>query len=140
MLQPAGRPGRPPAQAPLSRQPRRGQCGVRPHHCPPPQAPWQWQDNGANYYFCADPACDIVYFGDDGSIIRKAQLRTVVGVKETADSAPLCYCFGVSRADAMSNPAIREYVVQQTRLGLCTCDTSNPAGRCCLKDFPRGPA
>lgn len=23
-------------------------------------------------------------------------------------------------------------------LGLCSCETSNPSGRCCLKDFPRG--
>lgn len=99
---------------------------------------WLWQDSGARYYFCADPGCDIVYFGDDGSVILKAQLRTRVGEKETASDAPLCYCFGVSKADALNNPAIREYVVAQTGLGLCSCDISNPSGRCCLKDFPHG--
>lgn len=99
---------------------------------------WQWQDHGARFYFCADPGCDIVYFGDDGSVIRKAQLRNTVGVKEAAPDAPVCYCFGVTRAEALSNPSIRDYVVNQTKLGLCSCDTSNPSGRCCLKDFPRG--
>lgn len=134
----------PPAQDPAA-HPRKHPCpGNRvegsavsartiAHHL---KHPWQWQDSGAHYYFCADPACDIVYFGDDGSVIRKAQLRGVVGVKESTDSAPLCYCFGVSKADARANPAIRDYVVQQTKRGLCSCDTSNPSGRCCLKDFP----
>lgn len=98
---------------------------------------WQWQERGARYYFCAEPSCDTVYFADDGSTLLKSRLRTQVGVKESAGDAPLCYCFGVSRADALNNPAIREYVVTQTRLAQCSCDTRNPSGRCCLKDFPR---
>jgi hypothetical protein len=28
-------------------------------------------------------------------------------------------------------------VMAQTKAGLCSCDTSNPSGRCCLKDFPK---
>jgi hypothetical protein len=105
------------------------------HHL---KQPWHWQDRGVQYYFCDDPACDIVYFGDDGSTIRKDQLRTAIGIKDAAPAALLCYCFGVTRADAARDPAIRNYVQQQTKLGLCTCDTRNPSGRCCLKDFPRG--
>ena len=99
---------------------------------------WQWNDNGSRYYFCADPECDIVYFGDDGSVILKSQLRTLVGVKEACGEALACYCFGVTKADALSDFGIRNFVVLQTKLGLCSCDTSNPSGRCCLKNFPRG--
>jgi hypothetical protein len=98
---------------------------------------WKWQDKGIRYFFCSDPGCDVVYFGEDDSIITKAQLRTVVGVKEAAHDTPACYCFGVSKADAINNPAIREYVMAQTKRAQCSCDVSNPSGRCCLKDFPR---
>lgn len=98
---------------------------------------WQWDGNGRRFFFCEDPDCDVVYFGDDDSVILTSQLKTEVGVKTTAEHATLCYCFGVTRADALNDPAIRNYVVAQTRLGLCSCDTSNPSGRCCLKNFPR---
>ncbi len=98
---------------------------------------WQWKDEGVRYFFCTDPVCDVVYFGDDDSIITKAQLRTTVGIKETSDDTLACYCFGVSKADAKNDPGIREYVKNQTKLAQCSCDVSNPSGRCCLIDFPR---
>jgi len=98
---------------------------------------WQWADNGRRYFFCDDPDCDVVYFADDDSVILKSQLRTKVGVKEAGDDALLCYCYGVTRNDALNNPGIRDFIVRETRLGRCACETSNPSGRCCLKDFPR---
>lgn len=98
---------------------------------------WQWRGKAQRYFFCDDPACEVVYFGDDGSVILKSQLRTAIGVKEASAEATLCYCFGVTRADALNDSGIRDFVVMQTRLGLCSCDTLNPSGRCCLKDFPR---
>lgn len=98
---------------------------------------WQWDSKGLRYYFCDSPDCDVVYFGDDGSVILKSQLRTQVGIKEPSADAMLCYCFGITQADARREPAIREFVVTQTKLGRCACDTRNPSGRCCLKDFPR---
>jgi hypothetical protein len=99
---------------------------------------WLWQDLGRRYFFCDDPDCDVVYFADDDSVILKSQLGTRVGVKEAGDDVPLCYCFGVIRADAKNDPGVRDFVVEKTRLGLCSCETSNPSGRCCLKDFPGG--
>lgn len=99
--------------------------------------PWQWQGKADRYFFCADPACEVAYFGDDASVILKSQLRSAAAVRETSDAALFCYCFGVSKADALRDPRIRDFVVRQTKLGLCSCDTSNPSGRCCLKDFPR---
>jgi len=97
---------------------------------------WSWHGKQQNYYFCNNPDCDIVYFGEDDSVIYKSELRTLVGIKEDSIDAPLCYCFGVSKADARRDPAAKEFVVQQTKAKLCTCETSNPSGRCCLKDFP----
>lgn len=104
------------------------------HHLKQPSS---WQDRSVRYFFCDDPDCDVVYFGDDDSVILKSQLRTRVGVKEADDDALLCYCFDITKADALDDPAIRDSVVDKTRQGLCSCETSNPSGRCCLKDFPK---
>lgn len=104
------------------------------HHI---RASWSWKPNAGSYYFCEAPGCDVVYFGAEGSTIVRSQLRTRVGVKETEDDSLLCYCFGVGKADLQRDPAIRDFVVEQTKAGHCSCDTSNPSGRCCLKDFPK---
>jgi hypothetical protein len=101
--------------------------------------PWRWQATAGRYFFCDDPGCEVVYFGDDGSRILKSQLRTEVGIKEAGGDAQACYCFGISRAEALADPGLRDYVVAQTKLGACACDVRNPSGRCCLKDFPAKP-
>lgn len=98
---------------------------------------WTWRPTANHYFFCDDPDCAIAYFGDDGSTIEKSRLRTRLGVKDKSADSLLCYCFGVSRGDVQSDPACRDFVVAQTRAGLCSCATSNPSGRCCLKDFPK---
>ena len=109
--------------------------GVSPstilHHI---NEPWNWSNKDQGYYFCDDPDCDVVYFGEDDSIIKKSSLRTEVGVKEKTDSSLICYCFGVSRAESKSQQ-IKEFVIQKTKDKACACVTRNPAGRCCLKDF-----
>lgn len=96
-----------------------------------------WTRTASRHFFCSDPECDVVYFGDDGSTILKSQLHTRVGVKEKTAGSLLCYCFNVSNADFFRNPAIKDYVIAQTKAGLCSCETSNPSGRCCLKNFPK---
>lgn len=104
------------------------------HHI---QEAWNWQPASTRYFYCDDPACEIAYFGEDGSAISRFRLRTP-GVKDASDAGTLCYCFGVSRGDVLRQPAIRQYVIQRTQTGDCACDVRNPSGRCCLKDFPRG--
>jgi len=98
--------------------------------------PWLKTLKSQAYYFCDDPACDVVYFGQDGSVIKTGELRTRVGQKETTPERTLCYCFGVTYQDAEQDPAIRDFVTTQTKQAACSCDTRNPSGRCCLKDFP----
>lgn len=98
---------------------------------------WNWVATAKRYYFCDDPECDVVYFGDDGSTILKSQIRTHIGVKEKTDDSLLCYCFGVSKADFQRHPAIKNFVIAQTKAGQCSCETSNPSGRCCLIDFQK---
>lgn len=107
------------------------------HHI---KAPWAWEPSAERYYFCDAQDCDVAYFGDDKSVIPTSRLRTRIGVKERAKHDLLCYCFGVSRADFERDPATREFVIAQTKIGACSCETRNPSGRCCLKDFPESTA
>ena len=97
---------------------------------------WLWEDKGQSYYFCDDPNCDVVYFGLNNSLILKSQIRTTVGVKEQSADAPLCYCYGATKADVLQEKGIREFVIEKTRQGDCSCETSNPSGACCLQYFP----
>ena len=100
--------------------------------------PWQYALNAQNYYFCADPTCPVVYFAEDDTVITKSQLRTEIGIKEPwSEAALICYCFGISRREAQTNPQTKVFVMEQTRESRCACTTFNPSARCCLKDFPR---
>ena len=99
-------------------------------------APWRHELSGENYYFCADPACDVVYFADDDSMIFQSELRTWVGIKDPSPDALVCYCFGVTRRDAQNDQQAKSFVKEQTRQSRCSCSTFNPSARCCLKDFP----
>ncbi|MCU7940857.1 MAG: hypothetical protein KZQ74_00920 [gamma proteobacterium symbiont of Bathyaustriella thionipta] len=104
------------------------------HHI---KQPWSWQKKHQAYFFCDDPQCEVVYFGQDDSIIKTTALRTPVGLKEKKKDSLLCYCFGISFSDAQQNPEIKQFVFEQTKRNVCACETHNPSGRCCLKDFPK---
>ncbi len=88
------------------------------------------------YYFCDDSDCEAVYFAEDGSYLTQAELRTPIGQKDTSGSATVCYCFGIDRDTATHDPAAKQFVIDQTRQKNCACESFNPSGRCCLKDFP----
>ena len=96
--------------------------------------PWNWQSKQQGYYFCEDPNCEVVYFGEDDSIISKSLLRTEIGIKESNPGSLVCYCFGISKVDS-SSQEIKEFVIKSTKDKTCACTTRNPSGRCCLKDF-----
>ena len=98
--------------------------------------PWRWNNSQQGYYFCADPECDVVYYGQDESLILKSELRTKIGIKEKDQDALLCYCFGVSKEMA-SDQHIKDFVLKSTKEQTCACSTRNPSGKCCLKDFPK---
>ncbi len=104
------------------------------HHV---STPWIHSLAQQAYYFCTDPQCDVVYFGQDNSVIHKEELRTTVWQKSRAIDATICYCFGVTKYHALHDKSIKSFITEQTKKSLCSCETSNPSGRCCLKDFPR---
>ena len=99
--------------------------------------PWRKDLSVQGYYFCTDAECEVVYFGQDNSVIPKSDLRTSVGIKEQYPGRLVCYCFGVSYAEAEADAVAVNFVKEKTRQSLCSCETSNPSGSCCLKDFPK---
>jgi hypothetical protein len=103
--------------------------------------PWDQkskQQREKAYYFCSDPDCEVVYFDGNSSIIKKSELRTLVGVKEPKnDNAMACYCFDITLAEAKNDAKLKKYVIDQTKNNFCSCESHNPSGKCCLKDFPK---
>jgi len=98
---------------------------------------WCYKLREELYYFCRTENCDVVYFTKHGEILHKTDIRTRIGIKEQDDSALICYCFGVNKTAAATNKVVKEFVVRQTKELNCACETANPSGRCCLKDFPK---
>ena len=98
---------------------------------------WNWKAKPQNYYFCNDPSCEVVYFGEDDFVINKTDIRTGVGIKEDSGDALVCYCFGVTINEAATNPQARKFIIEMTKNHMCACETRNPSGKCCLKDFPK---
>src|SRR5919109_1758223 len=55
-----------------------------------------------HYRFCADPACDTVYFGDAGDRFSTDDIRVPVWQKQPSGARLLCYCFGETEAGIRS--------------------------------------
>jgi hypothetical protein len=101
--------------------------------------PWQLNLPDQNYFFCDDPKCDVVYFGEDRSTLFRNDLRISVGQKSQDKDKTICYCFDIQFSDLDSDKAqekAKAFVVEQTKNSTCDCELTNPSGKCCLKNFP----
>jgi hypothetical protein len=95
--------------------------------------------DGKAYRFCPEPSCDLVYFDrPTGSVFVKQDISVRVGLKETEDPIPVCYCFGFTKADLPNDIANRgetdapKRIAADIRAGHCACEVKNPEGSCCL--------
>jgi len=93
----------------------------------------------AEYFFCVTATCPVVYFsGEAESLFDKGEVKVRVGLKETEDPVPVCYCFGITermirqQIAATGRTTIPQYIREQVRAGRCACEIKNPSGRCCL--------
>ena len=91
------------------------------------------------YYFCDAPDCNTVYVSALGDhVITKDLLTVRVGIKETVDPIPLCYCFGYDRKDVRDDvrrkgdTGIQKIITDRVGAGECRCEVTNPSGGCCL--------
>jgi hypothetical protein len=98
--------------------------------------PWSKNIKDQNHYFCHTADCHVVYFSNDDSLIPKSKIRDLIGIKELEnDATHLCYCFDITHQDYKNDSSLKQYVVDLTKNGSCSCETKNPSGRCCLRDF-----
>ena len=94
------------------------------------------------YSFCRTADCQVVYFSNQATF-TKPDLKVRVGIKETADPIPLCYCFDYSRDDicreikATGETSVLEEIKTEVQGGFCACEVKNPSGTCCLGDIAR---
>ncbi len=90
--------------------------------------------------FCRTPSCAVLYYGADGRVVEKSAASVRIGVKETEDPIPLCYCFEFTRAHVRREVAetgdstIPDRIDAEIRAGRCACERKNPSGACCLGD------
>ena len=97
-------------------------------------------DEANDYFFCANPGCETVYFDSNGQSIFQDDLRVTVGQKSQDPQRLVCYCFGITRADieaetVQGKTLAKEFVEHQTKTKQCACQLRNPSGKCCLSDF-----
>ncbi len=96
-------------------------------------------DNFDGFYFCETPGCEVIYFSNGQSIyLHKADVTVRVGIKETDDPIPVCYCFGWTRKKIFDqfkqqgfSTAVQE-IGDRVKARECACEVNNPTGKCCL--------
>ena len=96
--------------------------------------------NGKAHVFCATPTCPVVYYSPDGGAIVKEDVRVRVGIKETKDPIPVCYCFVVTKhmiheeVEQKGHSTLSIRIRAEVKGGNCRCEVESPSGRCCLSD------
>jgi hypothetical protein len=94
--------------------------------------------NKPGFLFCRSADCDVVYFHPEGDCLRRPDVRVRVGLKETEDPVPICYCFGFTEAMAVEEVrntgqcTIPQRITAEVKAGNCACEIRNPQGSCCL--------
>ncbi|MDQ7074542.1 MAG: hypothetical protein Q9O24_05180 [Gammaproteobacteria bacterium] len=92
----------------------------------------------SDYFFCAESSCSLAYFSAQ-LFFPTSHLRAFTG----SEQKRLCYCFDITATEYQSAlqeggaAKIKQFVMAQTKAGLCACEARNPSGRCCLLDFKR---
>ena len=91
------------------------------------------------FYFCKTPSCEAIYFREK-TIIRQKEISIVVGHKEGAKPATVCYCFDWTKEKIQTeiektgkSSALEDIKEKMKSIG-CSCEILNPSGGCCLGD------
>lgn len=70
--------------------------------------------------------------------MHKKDIKVRVGIKETENPIPVCYCFGWTSERIFNqikqlgySTAVQE-ISDKVKAGECVCEIKNPSGRCCL--------
>ena len=92
-----------------------------------------------SFYYCTTSTCKTVYFRDE-TILTQKDINVVVGLKEGARPATVCYCFEWTKEKITEELlktgetiALTDIQNKMEKLG-CACEVLNPSGGCCLGD------
>jgi len=91
------------------------------------------------FYYCKTSSCKTIYFRDDTIFIQK-DISVIVGLKDGANPATVCYCFNwtkekiKSELDKTGNTVALEDIKEKMENPGCSCEVLNPSGSCCLGD------
>ncbi len=92
------------------------------------------------FYYCKTPSCEVVYFRG-AEILTQKDLSAVVGLKDGAEPANMCYCFGWTKErmkeDIKQNgkSTVLEDIKFRMNTEGCSCEIKNPSGNCCMADI-----
>ena len=87
------------------------------------------------FSFCHTPDAVVYFNNDTEEYIEKRDVNVRVGIKETGDPVPLCYCFGWTQKkiddeitrETGKSLAIEEIMYRMKTSG-CNCERNNPSG------------
>ncbi|MFQ6616743.1 MAG: hypothetical protein ACE5HZ_08295 [Fidelibacterota bacterium] len=102
---------------------------------------WRHYPDITDGYLCTNPEDSTVYFFPGSHLtVDKHHLVDRVGFKETEDPRTVCYCFRHTREEIESDflkfgrSTVEEEIREKVDGGGCSCEVTNPSGRCCLGD------
>ena len=96
-------------------------------------------DSFDGFYYCKTPTCKTVYFRE-GTVLIQEDMSVVVGLKEGATPATVCYCFDWTKEkikaelEATGKSSALEDIKAKMENPGCSCEVLNPSGGCCLGD------
>lgn len=101
--------------------------------------PWHLERvHKPGFLFCRSADCEVIYFHPKGDCLHKPDVRVRVGLKETEDPVPICYCFGFTEAmvvdeiQTTGKCTLPQRIHAEVKAGNCACEIRNPQGSCCL--------
>jgi len=94
------------------------------------------------FSYCKTSTCRAIYFRGD-EVLTQDDLSVSVGLKDGAEPANMCYCFGWTKQrikeDLLKNgksSAIKDIKHNMDTIG-CSCEVKNPSGKCCMGDVTK---
>ncbi len=91
------------------------------------------------FYYCKTPSCKTIYFRG-ATILTQKDISVVVGLKDNATPATVCYCFEWTKEkikaelEKTGKTVALENIKAKMENPGCSCEVLNPSGGCCLGD------
>lgn len=93
-------------------------------------------------FLCLNPDDSTVYYFPNLDFsVNQDDVVTDIGFKTNSKTKTICYCFRHTKEDIIDDylengrSNIEIDVRQKVKDKLCTCEVSNPKGKCCLGDI-----